>query len=143
MYMANTKKRRDYEIYEDYWKFTAALTDIYGSKFKNALSVIVNFIDKNKIVLQENAEEDNNFNALPLYKNLQEMLAEMMNFKGSDATLSARKLINLYVKIGFVYPFLVGYHPLVKQFLRADSKEKKKTIFSMEHIYCQSLYVYP
>lgn len=130
MYMANTKKRRDYEIYEDYWKFTAALTDIYGSKFKNALSVIVNFIDKNKIVLQENAEEDNNFNALPLYKNLQEMLAEMMNFKGSDATLSARKLINLYVKIGFVYPFLVGYHPLVKQFLRADSKEKKKTIFS-------------
>lgn len=128
--MANTKKRRDVEIYEDYWKFTAALTDIYGSKFKNALSVIVNFIDANKAALLENAEEEKNFNASPLYKKLQEMLVEMMDFKGTDATLSARKLINLYVKIGFVYPFLVGYHPLVKQFLMADNKEKKKVIFS-------------
>ena len=128
--MANTKKRRDIEVYEDYWKFTAALTDIYGSKFHNALSVIVNFIDNHKLALKENAEEDNNFNKSPLYKSLQENLAEMMDFKGSDATLSARKLINLYVKIGFVFPFLIGYHPLVKQFLMTNNKEKKKTIFS-------------
>lgn len=128
--MAKTKKRRNVEIYEDYWKFTAALTDIYGSKFKNALSVIVNFIDVNKNALLENAEEDNNFNSSPLYKKLQEMLVEMMDFKGSDATLSARKLINLYVKIGFVYPFLVGYHPLVKSFLMVNSREKKKVLFS-------------
>ena len=128
--MGKTKKRRDIEVYEDYWKFTAALTDIYGSKFKNALSVIVNFIDNNKSALQENEAEGNNFNASPLYKKLQEMLAEMMDFKGYDATLSARKLINLYVKIGFVQPFLVGYHPLVKKFLLAESREQKKIIYS-------------
>ena len=128
--MAKTKKRRNIEVYEDYWKFTAALTDIYGSKFKNALSVIVNFIDENKVELLKNADMKNNFNASPLYKNLQEMLAKMMDYKGSDATLSSRKLINLYVKIGFIYPFLIGYHPLVKQFLMTESIEKKKTIFS-------------
>lgn len=128
--MGKTKKRRDIEIYEDYWKFTAALTDIYGNKFKNTLSVIVNFIDANRNVLLKNTEEKSNFNSSHLYKKLQEMLVKMMDFKGEDATLSARKLINLYVKIGFVYPFLVGYHPLVKQFLMANSREKKKVLFS-------------
>ncbi len=58
------------EVYEDYWKFTAALTDICGNKFKNALSVIVNYIDQNKTTLEENAKEENNFNASPLYKEL-------------------------------------------------------------------------
>lgn len=128
--MSNTKKRRNIEIYEDYWKFTAALTDIYGSKFKNALSVIVNFIDANQTELLKNAREKHNFDVSPLYKELQKMLTELMDYKGNNATLSARKLVNLYVKIGFVYPFLVGYHPLVKKFLMADSNEKKKIIFS-------------
>jgi hypothetical protein len=128
--MSNTKKRRNIEIYEDYWKFTAALTNIYGNKFKNALSVIVNYIDANKESLEKNAKAENNFNDSPLYKNLQKRIAEMMSFQGPDATLSARKVINLYVKIGFVFPFLVGYHPLVKKYLRAESREQKKAIFS-------------
>lgn len=126
--MIQTKKRRDIEVYENYWNFTAALTDIYGNKFKNALSVIINFIDTNKVVLIESSEENNSFNTL--YKEIQTKLVTMMDFKGNDATLSARKLINLYVKIGFIYPFLLGYHPLVKKFLLADNKEKKKIIFS-------------
>lgn len=29
--MGNTKKRRDIEIYENYWKFTAAHLDITGT----------------------------------------------------------------------------------------------------------------
>ena len=126
----NKKKRRKIEIYESYWKFTAALTDIYGTKFKNALNVIVNFIDQNKIELVENAQKDNNFNKSPLYKELQSSIVEMLDFKGKDASLSARKVINLFVKIGFIYPFLVGYHPLVKKFLMATSDEEKKIIYS-------------
>ncbi|SCI70633.1 Uncharacterised protein [uncultured Eubacterium sp.] len=31
--MGNTKKRRDIEIYENYWKFTAAHLDITGTKY--------------------------------------------------------------------------------------------------------------
>ncbi len=34
-HMADTKKRRDVEIYESYWKFTAAHLDITGTKFGN------------------------------------------------------------------------------------------------------------
>lgn len=44
--MANTKKRRDIEVYENYWKFTAAHLDITGTKFNNCLNIIVLFIDK-------------------------------------------------------------------------------------------------
>ena len=128
--MAKTKKRRNIEIYENYWKFTAALTDIYGSKFHNALSVIVNFIDKNKEALENNAKEKNKFNKSELYNELQKMIVEMMDFSGKDATLSARKIINLYVKIGFISPFLVGYHTLTKAFLLAEEKEEKQILFS-------------
>lgn len=128
--MSNKKKRRDIEIYEDYWKFTAALTDIYGSKFHNCLSVIINYIDQNKMELIENAKKDNNFNSSLLYKNLQEKIAKLMDFKGSGANASARKVINLYVKIGFVDPFLVGYHKLVKNFLMTNIREQKKIIYS-------------
>ena len=46
--VSNTKKRRDVEVYENYWKFTAAHLDITGTKFNNCLNVIVRFIDKNK-----------------------------------------------------------------------------------------------
>lgn len=41
--MSNTKKRRDVEVYENYWKFTAAHLDITGTKFNNCLNVIVRF----------------------------------------------------------------------------------------------------
>ena len=54
--MANTKKRRDIEVYENYWKFTAAHLDITGTKFNNCLNIIVLFIDKNMHALKENAD---------------------------------------------------------------------------------------
>lgn len=41
--MRNTKKRRDVEVYENYWKFTAAHLDITGTKFNNCLNIIVRF----------------------------------------------------------------------------------------------------
>lgn len=127
--MTNTKKRRDVEIYENYWKFTAAHLDITGTKFNNCLNVIVLFIDKNKHELEENAKKGS-FSDSELYKKLQRQIVEISGFKGGDASLSARKAINQFVKIGFIYPLLVGYHPLVKSFIRETNKEKKKIIFS-------------
>ncbi|MBD5541073.1 MAG: HNH endonuclease [Lachnospiraceae bacterium] len=128
--MGNTKKRRDVEIYENYWKFTAAHLDITGTKFNNCLNLIVLFIDKNKKALEENAKDNSRFSDSELYKVLQQQIVDISGFKGSDATLSARKAINQFVKIGFIYPLLVGYHPLVKTFILETNKEKKKIIFS-------------
>lgn len=128
--MSNTKKRRDIEIYENYWKFTAAHLDITGTKFNNCLNVIVLFIDKHKKSLEENAKSGSNFSDSELYKTLQQQIVDISGFKGKDATLSARKAINQFVKIGFVYPLLVGYHPLVKSFILETNKEKKEIIFS-------------
>ena len=128
--MAKTKKRRPIEIYENYWKFTASWTNIYGTKFNNCLNVIVNYIDHNLDALKENAEKNENFSSSSLYKNLQYKIVEMMDFQGEDATLSARKAINMFVKIGFVYPFLLGYHPMVKNYIRETDKEKKRIIYS-------------
>lgn len=136
--MGKTKKRRDTEVYENYWKFTAAHLDITGTKFSNCLNIIVLFIDKNKKALEENAKKGN-FSDSELYKELQQQIVDISGFKGSDATLSARKAINQFVKIGFVYPLLVGYHPLVKPFILEENKEKKKIIFSKIFYECSSL----
>ena len=136
--MSNTKKRRDVEVYENYWKFTAAHLDITGTKFNNCLNVIVLFIDKNKKALEENAKSGN-FSDSELYKNLQQQIVAISGFKGNDATLSARKAINQFVKIGFIYPLLVGYHPLVKSFILETNKQKKEIIFSKIFYECSSL----
>ena len=128
--MVRTKKRRDVEIYENYWKFTAAHLDVTGTKFNNCLSVIVRYIDINKDLLTENANNGVNFAESDLYKRLQEKVVEISEFKGKDATLSARKVINQFVKIGFIEPLLLGYHPLVKQFLLETKKEQKLIVFS-------------
>ena len=136
--MSNTKKRRDVEVYENYWKFTAAHLDITGTKFNNCLNVIVRFIDKNKEALEENAQNSSSFSDSELYKRLQQQIVDISGFKGSDATLSARKAINQFVKIGFVYPLLVGYHPLVKSFILETNKEKKEIIFSKIFYECSS-----
>lgn len=139
MYMAGTKKRRETEVYENYWKFTAAHLDISGTKFHNCLNIIVLFIDKNKKELEENAKQALNFADCDLYRQLQQKIVEISGFKGKDATLSARKVINQFVKIGFVEPFLLGYHPLVKAFIRETNKEQKKIIFSKIFYECSSL----
>lgn len=79
------------------------------------------------------------FSDSELYKILQQQIVDISGFKGNDATLSARKVINQFVKIGFVYPLLVGYHPLVKSFILETNKEKKEIIFSKIFYECSSL----
>lgn len=128
--MENTKKRRDVEVYENYWKFTAAHLDITGTKFNNCLNVIVMFIDKNKVDLEANAKQSTNFADSGLYRQLQKQIVDISGFRGNDATLSARKVVNQFVKIGFIYPLLTGYHPLVNDFILETNKSRKNIIFS-------------
>ena len=128
--MAPTKKRREVEIYENYWNFTAAHLNILGTKFNNCLNVILMFIDRNRKELEANAEAHMDFTKSDLYKQLQEQIVEISGFKGKDATLSARKVINQFVKIGFVNPLLLGYQPQVKAFAREKNKEQKIILFS-------------
>lgn len=130
--MATHKTRRDIEIYEKYWKFTAAFTDIFGIKFNNCLNVIVRFIDTNKDTITECLKHSNKDKWKDLYKKLQEDIVNIAGFKGDieNAKVSARKVTNLYVKIGFIEPYLVGYHPMCKDFIKETSDEKKKIIFS-------------
>lgn len=137
--MSKTKKRRDVEIYENYWKFTAAHLDITGTKFNNCLNVIVLFIDKNRNALEKNDQNREKFVSSELYKMLQQQIVAISGFKGNDASLSARKVINQFVKIGFVYPLLTGYHPLVKSFILETNKEKKEIVFSKIFYECSSL----
>ena len=127
--MGKSKQRRSHEQYEDYWKITAQWTDIYGQNFFNALRIIINYIDANKSELEA---LDDSFEDSELYNNLQEKLGTAFDFKGdiADAKITARKGINQFVKLGFVYPMLKGYHPLAKKFINTTNKEEKQIIFS-------------
>lgn len=104
------------QIYETYWKITLALTDIYTEKFHNCLSIITHFIDKNSN-LPFSSEK---------YNTLQDAIKDIYPI----GEPSIRKLINEYVKLGFVNFELISYHEDVPTFLKETNKEKKKTIFS-------------
>lgn len=54
---------------------------------------------------------------------------DISGFKGADATLSARKAVNQFVKIAFIYPLLLGYPPLVKSFILETNREESKSIY--------------
>ena len=43
---------------------------------------------------------------------------------------SVRKTINQFIKLGFIKPYLRGYHNLTKKFLNTTDTELKKSIFS-------------
>lgn len=127
--MGKSKQRREHEQYEDYWKITAQWTDVYGQKFFNALRIIINYIDANKTELEA---LDDRFEDSELYNNLQVKLVNAFDFKGDieNAKITARKGINQFVKLGFIYPMLKGYHPLAKKFINTTNKEEKQIIFS-------------
>lgn len=127
--MGKTKERRAHEEYEEYWNFTAAWTDIYGIKFNKALRITIHFIDKNIKALEENASFES-FKESPLYDELQKKIVYAFGWTGSDPRANARKGINTFVKLGFVNPFLNGYHPLAKKFVNAKNDNERCILFS-------------
>ena len=109
---------RENQVYEEYWSITLAYTDIYGEKFHMSLRIILDFIDQNKITLD-------NYN-----DNLYEQLQQKLNLVYEMNEISIRKIINQYVKLGFINYKLAGYHPDAKKFLTSSSREEKQILFS-------------
>lgn len=109
---------RENQVYEDYWSITFAYTNIYGEKFHTSLKLILDFIDQNNITL-DNYNDD-------LYNQLQQRLNSVYEMN----EISIRKIINQYVKLGFVNYKLAGYHPDARKFLISSSNEEKRIIFS-------------
>lgn len=102
--------------YENYWKITLAFTDIYSIQFSEILNVITNFIDKNYDISYSDKK----------YIELQQVVSKIY----PKNEVSIRKVINTYVKLGFVNYRLESYHPDCLSFINEKDKEKKRTIFS-------------
>ena len=109
---------RTEQVYEDYWTITLAYTNIYGEKFNNSLKMILDFIDFHEITTNTYSSE--------LYNELQQKLNSVYNLND----ISIRKIINQYVRLGFVNYRLGGYHSEARKFLNARTKEEKRIIFS-------------
>lgn len=126
--MGKTKKRRATEEYEQYWKLTAAWTRIDDKSFNKALKIVVRFIEINQDALSQNAATKYFDNKM--YSKLQDELIYAFGWTGKDPGANARKGINTFVKLGFIKPFLAGYHPLAKKFINTLDSDEKITIFS-------------
>ena len=102
------------KIYEQYWSYTAAFTDLFGSKAINTLKTCVDFLD----------EHEGDSYSKETYEDLQ---FEIQSVLGIDL-ISIRKAINQFVKLGFLKPMLAGYNPETLQFLQASSSSKRKSL---------------
>ncbi|HET8828949.1 MAG TPA: HNH endonuclease [Pelobium sp.] len=103
--------------YEYYWKLTNAFTEYtIDSLFFKTLKICVEFIDKNKEEVYSKEK----------YKKLQNDINKVL----PKHETSIRKSINQLVKMGFIQPFLISYHPLAKDFLNSKSNKKAETLLS-------------
>lgn len=114
-----TKRSIKNQQYENYWKLTLEYSDIFGEPFNNVLQIMVNYIDANNLDTTDLTKE--------LYENLQNTIYAIYPKVDMGST---RKSINQFVKLGFIQPYLKGYHKLTKQFIREQNSEKKQELFS-------------
>jgi len=117
------KKIIDSQQYDDYWKLTVEYTDIYDMRFNNTLKIIVLFIDQNHLDTVDICS--NEFSEM--YKKLQN---EIDSYNPKSNKASVRKSINQFIKLGFVKPFLKGYHKLCKRFLNVTDHYEKSSLFT-------------
>lgn len=119
----HSKKVTIDQRYEEYWKLTVEYTNINGYRFINTLQIIVDYIDslgKTRPRLTKN-------NFTQQYQELQDIVLSVFSKRDMAST---RKSINQFVKLGFVRPFLSGYHPSTKKFLKATNDEQRRLLFS-------------
>ena len=107
---------RENQIYEEYWKYTAAWTDLSGGKFIDVLRCCINFFDAHDI--REYTPEH--------YAALQQEVQRITQIGGT----SVRKGINQMVKMGFLLPYLGGYVPEAKEYLNARTERRRESILS-------------
>lgn len=113
-------KNRENQVYEDYWRYTAAWTDVNGDNFIKCLRTCIEFFDGHEIVEYSEA----------LYLELQSQVVAAIGFSGQGADASARKGINQMVKLGFLKPNLGGYRPEAKLFIEANTDRRRTNILS-------------
>ena len=107
---------RENQIYEEYWKYTAAWTDLNGGKFIDVLRCCVNYFDAHDI--HEYTPEQ--------YEALQQEVRRVTQIGDT----SVRKGINQMVKIGFLLPYLGGYVPEAREYLNARTERRREAILS-------------
>ncbi len=107
---------RTNQIYEEYWRYTAAWTNLNGNKFMSVLRCCVNFFDEHSITEYTPA----------LYTELQQEVQRVTRIEDE----SVRKGINQMVKIGFLKPYLEGYVPEAKDYLEARTERRRCAILS-------------
>ena len=106
--------------YEEYWKLTNAYTNYNGEKFRKTLKICVDFIDEFSPITYNET----------IYKQLNDRIQTEIPKIGSDPDASNRKAINQLVKLGFINPFLSGYHPNSKDYITSNTNRKRETILS-------------
>lgn len=103
---------RKNQIYEEYWQYTAAKTDLNKSDFLDVLQCCIDFFNK--------------YGSNSCYEKLQTELASLM-----DVTLpSVRKMINQLVKLGFLYPKMEGYRQEALEYSKAKTDKKRESLLS-------------
>ena len=105
------------QTYEDYWKYTAAITKI--ESFDDILLIIIEEIDKGL---------ENSLNYSKVYKNIENKIINLKKFKGKDPDASARKYVNQFVKLGFIKTGLRSYHKDTETFINAKGNSKRKLL---------------
>lgn len=131
----NTPKRViKNQQYENYWKSTLALTDFNSTQFLRTLKMIVEHIDKHDLSnksLSELIKGTKSLNQEVTHS--QELEKEIFKVFPTDSNdcSSTRKQINTFVKLGFVKPFLSGYHKNAKKYYdEKTNNEERKRLFS-------------
>ena len=101
------------QIYEQYWSYTAAFTDLFGTKAVTSLKICVDFLDVHA----------NDLYTKELYEELQTEIKAVLQID----YISIRKAVNQFVKLGFLKPLLAGYPSETREFLMASSNAKRKS----------------
>lgn len=110
------------QIYENYWRVSLAYLEFFkDGKFRETLKICINFIDEFYPI---------EYDESTTYKLLENRIQNGIPKSGKGSDASNRKAVNQMVKLGFIKPFLKGYHQNAKDFLNANSIKKRKTIFS-------------
>ena len=100
------------QIYEPYWSYTAAKTDLDGNDFIAVLKDCIEYFDTHR----------GNEN----YEDLQTRESQLMGI----SSVSTRKMINQLVKLGFLKPNMEGYNPEAVQYANATTTKKRQILLS-------------
>lgn len=106
--------------YENYWRVTLAYTGFHNQKFRTTLKICLDFIDEFHPIEYDSV----------VYSLLEARIQKAIPKLGKDSDASNRKAINQCVKLGFIEPFLKGYHKNAKDFVEAKTNKRRNTLLS-------------